>query len=389
MKRFLYFILGLIFITSCNHSNKIEISGVIENGEGKKLTFSELLVSGTQEIKTVELDKKGNFKFKTDTDIPKFYQLSVSKSNFLTLLINPGEKVTISAKASDLASAEINGSEEALLVQKINSQMAETKRKLDSITNYIKTIQGTDRFEKEIEGLNNSYANVVDTQRDSSIAFIINNLNSLASIVPLYQKYDAENYVLYKNRDIQYIKIVSESLEKKYPESNHVKALIADKENLLKRYNQLKTNAELNKVTEGKKVFSVPEIYLPDQSGDSISLNAVNSKYILVNFWASWNKESISRNLELKNIYKKYHAKGFEIYQVSLDTKEENWTRAINFDQLPWINVIDLNGRMSYFAKIYNVKTLPTSFLINPDKEIIMVNPSKEQLLSTFEYALK
>lgn len=128
---------------------------------------------------------------------------------------------------------------------------------------------------------------------------------------------------------------------------------------------------------------------MPDQSGDSISLNAVNSKYILVNFWASWNKESISRNLELKNIYKKYHAKGFEIYQVSLDTKEENWTRAINFDQLPWINVIDLNGRMSYFAKIYNVKTLPTSFLINPDKEIIMVNPSKEQLLSTFEYALK
>jgi peroxiredoxin len=389
MKRFLYLILGLLLITSCNQSNKIEVTGIIENGKDKKLTFSELLVSGTEEIKTVELNKKGNFKFKTDSELPKFYQLSVSKSNFLTLLINPGEKVSVYAKANDLASATIKGSEEALLVQKINRQMAGTKRQLDSIANYIKTIQGTDRFEKEIEDLNSAYADIVNTQRDSSIAFIINNLSSLASIVPLYQKYDNENYVLYKNRDIQYIKIVSESLEKKYPESNHVKALISDKENLLKRYNQLKTNAELNKVTEGKKVFSVPEIFLPDQSGDSISLNKVNSKYILVNFWASWNKESISKNIELKSIYKKYHTKGFEIYQVSLDTKKENWTRAIDFDQLPWINVIDLNGRMSYFAKIYNVKTLPTSFLINPDREIVLVNPTKEQLLSTFEYALK
>lgn len=389
MKRFLYFILGLLLITSCNRSNKIEVSGVIENGEKKKLTFSELLVSETEEINTVDLDKKGNFKFKTDSDIPKFYQLSVSKSNFLTLLINPGEKVTIHAKVTDLANAKIAGSEEALLVQKINRRMAETKHQLDSIANYIKSIQGTDRFEKEIEDLNATYADLVNAQRDSSIAFIINNLTSLASIVPLYQKYDNENYVLYKNRDIQYIKIVSESLEKKYPESNHVKALMADKENLLKRYNQLKTNAELSRVTKGKKIFSVPEIFLPDQSGDSISLNEINSKYILVNFWASWSKESISRNIELKSIYKKYHTKGFEIFQVSLDTKEENWTKAIKFDQLPWINVIDLNGRMSYFAKIYNVKTLPTSFLINPDREIVMVNPSKEQLLSTFEYALK
>ncbi len=389
MKRFLYFVLGLLFITSCNQSNRIEVSGVIENGEGKKLTFSELLVSGTDEIKTVELDKTSNFRFKTDSDIPRFYQLAVSKSNFLTLLINPGEKVTVHAQASDLASAEITGSNEALLVQKINNQMAETKRQLDSITKYIASIRGTDLFEKEIDNLNKSYADIVNAQRDSSIAFIINNLNSLASIVALYQKYDNENYVLYKNRDIQYIKIVSESLEKIYPESKHVKALIADKENLLKRYDQLKTNAELKELSQKNKVFNVPEIYLPDQSGDSISLNEISSKYILLNFWASWSKESISRNLELKDVYKKYHTKGFEIYQVSLDTKTENWAHAINFDQLPWINVIDLNGRTSYFAKIYNVKTLPTSFLINPEREIILVNPSKEHLLSTFEYALK
>ncbi|PLX11285.1 MAG: hypothetical protein C0597_15275, partial [Marinilabiliales bacterium] len=223
----------------------------------------------------------------------------------------------------------------------------------------------------------------------SSIVFIINNMNSMASIIPLYQKYDDQNFVLYKNRDLQYIKIVSEALNKKYPESNHVKALIADKDNLLNRYNQIKANAKLEQFAQSENILSIPEIYLPDQTGDSISLNSVNAKYILLNFWASWNQESVKRNLELIDIYKQYHTKGFEIYQVALDTKIENWTRAISFDQLPWINVIDQDGRSSYYARIYNVQTLPTSYLINPDGEIVMANPTKAQLISTFDYALK
>lgn len=389
MKRLLYFICGLLILSSCNNSNKIEITGKIENAEGKNLTFSELLITGTEDIKSVKLDKNGTFKFKSSTEIPRFYQLSVSKSNFLSLLISPGESVKIDANSSDMGKATINGSEGSVLVQKLNNQLVETKEKLDSIKKIIDAIQGTEKFNQQIDGLNKSYAEIVNRQRDSSIAFIISNLNSLASIVALYQKYDDENYVLYKNRDLQYIKIVSEALEKKYPESIHVKALIADKENLLKRYDQLKTNTQLNEIAKSGNVLSIPEIYLPNQSGDSISLNAVNAKYILLNFWASWNQESVQRNIELKEVYKKYHIKGFEIFQVSLDTKTENWTRAINFDQLPWINVIDLNGRTSYYAKIYNVNNLPTSYLINPDGEIVLANPSKKQLLSTFEYALK
>ncbi len=364
MKRLLYFICGLMILISCNNSNQLEITGTIENGEEKNLKLSELLISGTEEIKTIKLDKKGNFKFKLSSDIPRFYHLSVSNNNFLTLLLEPGETVSITAESSDMSKAKITGSEGSILVQKINNQLVDTKEKLDSITKYLESIKGTDKFNQQIDEINKSYAEIVDRQRDSSIAFIVSNLNSLASIVALYQKYDDVNYVLYKNRDLQYIKIVSEALEKQHPESQHVKALLADKDNLLKRYNQLKTNIQLSEITKSTKVFNMPEIYLPNQSGDSISLNAVRAEYILLNFWASWSQESIQRNIALLDVYKKYHVKGFEIYQVSLDTKKENWTRSINFDQLPWINVIDLNGRTSYFAKIYNVSTLPTSYLI-------------------------
>ena len=388
MKRLLYIICGLLILTSCNRSTKFEITGTIKNGKDKNVKLSELLITGTKEIETVTLDKKGTFKFKSSSDVPRFYHLSVSNSNFLTLLLESDETVQITAEASDMGKAKIIGSEGSQLVQKLNNQLIETKEKLDSINNIVESLKESADFDQQIIEINKSYAAIVDRQRDSSIAFIINNLNSLASIVALYQKYDEENYVLYKNRDLQYIKIVSEALERKYPESQHVKALLADKDNLFKRYNQLKTNIQLSKLAK-ENILSIPEIYLPNQSGDSISLNAVNAKYVLLNFWASWSQESIQHNLNLKEVYKKYHVNGFEIYQVSLDTKKENWIRSINFDQLPWINVIDLNGRTSYFAKIYNVRNLPTSYLINPEGEIILINPSKKQLLSTFEYALK
>ncbi|NOQ25243.1 MAG: DUF4369 domain-containing protein [Bacteroidales bacterium] len=389
MKRIIFLFISLLILSSCNKSSKIEITGTIENGEGKKLSISELFVSEIQEIDTIRLDSNGNFKFKFSSDIPRFFHLSVSKSNFLTLLIEPGESVQINASASNMAVAKISGSESSILIQNINNQLANTKVQLDSLTNYAASIKGTNKFEQEIDEINKSYATIVDEQRDYSIAFIINNLNSLASIVALYQKYDNENFVLYKNKDLQYIKIVSEALVKKYPESNHVKSLIADKENLFKRYDQLQTDLYLNEITKNKEVVSIPEIYLPNQYGDSISINSIDAKYILLNFWATWSKESIQRNIELKEIYKRYHSKGFEIYQVSLDTKKENWTRTIAFDELSWINVIDLNGRTSYSAKIYNITNLPTSFLINPDGDIIFVNPTKKQLTNTFEYAFK
>jgi hypothetical protein len=61
-------------------------------------------------------------------------------------------------------------------------------------------------------------------------------MESLAAITALYQQLDDANYVLNRTRDIQYLKIVAESLNKKYPNSPHVKALAADAENQERNY---------------------------------------------------------------------------------------------------------------------------------------------------------
>ena len=377
----------ILFFTSCNN-NKIEIKGTITNGEGSEVSFKELLVDGTKDIEKIKLTKKGTFKIKTESDIPRFYYLILSTDNFITLLLNPGDKVEIKANATDLKNAQILGSKQSQQLQMLTDRLNTTKKTLDSLTSEYVKFSNADIYEKNIAKLNQEYSGAVDNLRDSSIAFILENLDNMASIMVLYQKIDDENFVLYKNRDLQYIKLVSEALEKKYPESPHVKALVADRENLFKKYNQVLTQKKVEELAKTKKVSGIPDITLPDNKGDSISLTSLNTRYKLLCFWATWSQESIQQNLQLIDLYKKYHNKGFEIYMVSLDTKEDAWKKAVQFDQLPWINVIDINGRNSYFAKVYNVRTLPTSYLINSDDDIVSVNPGIKEISSTLDYAL-
>jgi len=387
-KLFLFTPIILLFLISCNN-NKIEIKGTIVNGEGKDLSFKELLVDGTLDIERVKLSKNGSFKFKAESEVPRFYYLILSPNNFITLLLNPGDKVEIKADVSDLKNAQITGSKESHQIQFLNKRLEKTKKELDSLSKQYAGLDKSGADEQNLTAINQQYSKLIGDLRDSSIAFILGNLDNMASIMVLYQKIDEENFVLYKNRDLQYIKLVSEALVKKYPESPHVKALMADKDNLLKRYDQLVTQKKIEELAKTKKVSGIPDITLPDTKGDSISLNSLTARYKLLCFWATWSQESIQQNIQLIDLYQKYHSKGFEVYMVSLDTKQDAWKKSIQFDQLPWINVIDINGRTSYVAKIYNVRTLPTSYLINGNDDIVSVNPTNQEIINTLEYALK
>ena len=123
----------------------------------------------------------------------------------------------------------------------------------------------------------------------------------------------------------------------------------------------------------------MPDISLPNVSGDTVSFSDLNNKMVLLSFWSSTNNDCVERNLRLKQVYRKYHNKGFEIYQVSLDKNKERWNNAVNFDELPWINVYSSKGA-GYAAKIYNVQKLPTDYLIKNGEELIAKNPEMKEL---------
>jgi thiol-disulfide isomerase/thioredoxin len=194
-------------------------------------------------------------------------------------------------------------------------------------------------------------------------------VNSLASIKALYQRIDPDTYVLYEQRDLQYLKIVTDSLTHHYPDSKQVQALARD---FAKEMNQMYTS-QLEQITKNMPQTKLdPD--LKDLSGKRVALSSLRGKYVLLAFWSVKSKDCVSENLQLKEFYKLYNRKGFEIYQINLDESESDWKTAVKFDELPWINTREDNPLDPKNALIFNVKSVPANYLFDKEGKIIASN---------------
>jgi thiol-disulfide isomerase/thioredoxin len=123
-----------------------------------------------------------------------------------------------------------------------------------------------------------------------------------------------------------------------------------------------------------------PTLVMNDVNGKPVSLASFKGKYVLVDFWASWCAPCRRENPNVLANYKKYHADGFEVLGVSLDSKKEPWLKAIETDGLTWTHVSDLKGWKNAAAEEFGVKVVPTNFLLDKDGKVIAKNIREEEL---------
>jgi len=123
-----------------------------------------------------------------------------------------------------------------------------------------------------------------------------------------------------------------------------------------------------------------PDINLPSPQGDSIKLSSLRGKIVLIDFWASWCGPCRKENPFNRVMYEKFKDKGFEIYAVSLDKDKNSWVSAIEKDMLPWIHVSDLQYWSAAPAKVYKVKGIPATVLLDKEGKILVKNLRGEEL---------
>lgn len=371
MKRTLLLLAIIILaMAACKEKSSFTVKGTIKGEKKKYINLSRVDVNTAVFLDSAKVSGNGQFRFRVKATDPDFYQLGFSSSEFITILAGPGEKISLTFNGKKLYNDyKVKGSEGSEKLRILDSALAVTTRKLDSLSALYTKASSEAAFESRGPELEQQFTTILNSQRKYNIGFIINNLHSLASIKALYQKINPETYVLYDPKDLQYLKIVTDTLTKYYPRSKHVQALAGD---FTREMGELYTS----RVHEMAR--NIPETKLdPDLKtvdGKRIALSSLKGKYVLLTFWSVRSQASMEENLRLKDYYRQYSRKGFEIYQINVDANEEAWRNAVKFDELPWISTREDNPADPLNVKIFNVKTLPANFLFDREGRIIGTN---------------
>lgn len=353
MKRTFYILLAYLltgFGTSQAQNQKmISITGKIANHGTLSDIYLDTL-GGQQSINITfsPIAADGSFSLKTLVLKPDFYKLRLADDNFIFLIISPGENITLQAASPKLDfSVIINGSSQT--------------------TDLYSTMNAIEPYNQRIESLNTQYKAVVNSvEKDTQVPNIILKLDSVdqarkTEIASRIRKNPASLAWLFFidkfdiSADFELMDVLDKGLNAVYPKNIYVAQLH-------------KQVAEERRLGIGQEA---PEISLSNPDGKMVSLSSLRGNIVLIDFWASWCGPCRKENPNVVRLYEKYHAKGFEIFSVSLDKTREAWIKAIADDHLAWTHVSDLGYWKSAPALLYGVSSIPFTVLIDRNGKII------------------
>lgn len=362
MRKIALLIAAVVALSSCTR-NSANIKGEFTNFESKTVYLEKVAVGSSEVVDSAKASKDGAFKFKIKFEKdqePSFYLVKVDGNNFITLFVERGETIEISGDATRLeGSYTVEGSKTSEDIRTISTLLNTTIASLDSL-NQLKAAPS--------DSVQYKMGKVFVTCKREFIKYIITNPKSMASLFTIYSQLPGSTNIFGSLDDMNYFKLLSDSLSTSYPKSPYVLSL-------KKHYKQLESDALIGDLMASKNVqtVGVPDISLKNQYGKVIKLSSLKGKVVLLDFWDPANQESLESNLGLVKIYDKYRSKGFEVYQVSLATKAP-WVVAVQRQKLQWICVSDFLGSNSPAVTTFNVKSIPANFLINRNGDLVGSN---------------
>ena len=358
-------ICATIFCCSCSN-NDVRISGKFLGLNAQDVYLEQMTASGQTIIDSVALASDGSYRFlvKNVPQTPSIYNV-IYNNERIPLLLTAGENVTVGSLGSVLANYTISGSKESELLREFYRDYIAGMQELNASINAY--VEAGESARPEIARL---YTAKQRELKRKQISFIITNKSSIAAVYALYQRLPDEQYLVNSESDLIYFRTVADAVCKSYPNSPFVVTLRND-------VARMEAQASLLNSIEER---DYPDIVADDMYGNPARLSDLEGNVILVDFWVAELGNSNALNADLKQIYNKYESNGFRVYQVSFDTSKATWIQAIQDQKLPWTSVCDFRGQVSPIMGIYNVRSLPSNYLIDRKGRIVAKNVYSDAL---------
>jgi len=344
-------------MTACRQTPEFVVTGVVAGADDQFVYLENVGLSAIEVIDSVKLNSSGQFTFKqAKPEFPEFYRLRLN-NQWINFAIDSTETISFTADAGTFATSySVEGSANSMAIKEITLAQLDANQEIkrarrDAEANIISDAE----LQQQIINAANNYKTV-------ALKYIYTQPGSTAAYFALFQKIDGLLFFdLYDKVDSRAYGAVATSYNHLYPEcprAAHLYNLALQSLKVIRSERML----DLNEITTQELDFL--EIELPDITGEKIKLSDIaKGKVVILNFTAYQTEFSNGFNQMLDNIYARNHANGLEIYQVSLDSDLHFWKNVVS--NLPWTCVYDPQSVYSQSAAIYNVKQLPTLFILD------------------------
>lgn len=353
MKKYFYLLLIAVFFSAC-HNNDFTVTGNVSDADGKTLYLEATLIDKIVPLDSVKLKSDGKFTFYAPkTEFPEFYRLRLD-SMYIHFGIDSTETVTIKTSGNHFTDYTIDGSEENEQIRKVAQAGSLLKKEVDRIA--------LDKSTSDSIRIANAkrLLNAVDQYKKTTLPIIYGNPKSKASYFAIFQQVNGSIiYDPFDKQDSKAIRAIANVYDVYYKGSHRAKQLYNMAIASIQAERQMKQPSLIDRATETSSI----DIALSDIQGKQQKLSGLKGKVVLLDFTAYQTDYSPEYNIILAKLYKQFKDQGFEIYQVSLDNDENFWK--VSASNLPWVCVRDEASIYSNVAIAYNVKNLPTAFLID------------------------